>query len=240
MTVTLNETHDPARRSFVESANTADCDFPIQNLPFGIFRPRPGEQPRGGIAIGDQILDVAAAAASFDGAAADAAKACAAPHLNRLMALGPQASSALRLAVSRALECRARRAREARGASRTDGAGGAAFAGVDRRLHRFLRVGVSCHQRGPRVPAGQSAAAELQICAGGVSRPRLVRPRQRHAVPAAAGPAKARGSGRADVWPGAQHGFRTRAWHVRRHADRIGRNGSGWQGGGAHFRLLSP
>ena len=103
MTVTLNETHDPARRSFVESANTADCDFPIQNLPFGIFRPRPGEQPRGGIAIGDQILDVAAAAASFDGAAADAAKACAAPHLNRLMALGPQASSALRLAVSRAL-----------------------------------------------------------------------------------------------------------------------------------------
>ena len=99
----LNETHDPARRSFVESASTADCDFPIQNLPFGIFRPRPGVQPRGGIAIGDQILDVAAAAASFDGAAADAAKACATPHLNRLMALGPQASSALRLAVSRAL-----------------------------------------------------------------------------------------------------------------------------------------
>ena len=33
----LNETHDPARRSWVESANQADAEFPIQNLPFGIF-----------------------------------------------------------------------------------------------------------------------------------------------------------------------------------------------------------
>ena len=53
MTVPLNETHDPARRSFVESANAADCDFPIQNLPFGVFRPAPGATPRVGVAIGD-------------------------------------------------------------------------------------------------------------------------------------------------------------------------------------------
>jgi fumarylacetoacetase len=103
MTTTLNETHDPARRSFVETANAPDGDFPIQNLPFGVFRPSPGASPRVGVAIGDQILDVAAASALFDGAGAAAAKACAAPNLNALMALGPDAWSALRLALSRGL-----------------------------------------------------------------------------------------------------------------------------------------
>lgn len=55
----LNETHDPQLRSWIESANAPDTDFPIQNLPFGIFRRRgTTEKPRGGIAIGDQIFDV--------------------------------------------------------------------------------------------------------------------------------------------------------------------------------------
>jgi fumarylacetoacetase len=99
----LNETHDAARRSFVESANAPDCDFPIQNLPFGVFRPGPGLPARVGVAIGDQILDVAAAASSLDGLAAEAARACAAPYLNDLMSLGPQAWSTLRLALSRGL-----------------------------------------------------------------------------------------------------------------------------------------
>src|SRR5271170_6086960 len=86
----LNETHDPKRRSFVESANAPDCDFPIQNLPFGVFRSAPGQHPRVGVAIGDQILDVA--------------QACRpSPYLNTLMSLGPQTWSALRLALSRAL-----------------------------------------------------------------------------------------------------------------------------------------
>jgi fumarylacetoacetase len=102
----LNETHDPARRSFVESANAPGCDFPIQNLPFGAFRPAAGQPPRGGVAIGDQIVDVAAAASSFDGPAAKAARACAVPTLNGLMSLGPAAWSALRLALSRALSAR--------------------------------------------------------------------------------------------------------------------------------------
>ena len=39
MTPRINETHDPAARSWVESANQAGCDFPIQNLPFGVFAP---------------------------------------------------------------------------------------------------------------------------------------------------------------------------------------------------------
>jgi fumarylacetoacetase len=102
-----DETHDTARRSFVESANVSECDFPIQNLPFGVFRKGSGLPQRVGVAIGDQILDVAAAAAaggsSFAGLAAEAAAACVAPLLNPLMALGPPAWSALRLALSRAL-----------------------------------------------------------------------------------------------------------------------------------------
>jgi len=103
MTVALNETHDPARRSFVETANAPGGDYPIQNLPFGVFRPAAGKPPRAGVAIGDQILDISAAAACFDGVAADAARAGAADHLNDLMSLGPEAWSALRLALSRGL-----------------------------------------------------------------------------------------------------------------------------------------
>jgi fumarylacetoacetase len=55
----LNETHDPARRSWVESANSAATDFPIQNLPLGIFRAARGAgAPTVGVAIGDQILNL--------------------------------------------------------------------------------------------------------------------------------------------------------------------------------------
>jgi fumarylacetoacetase len=53
----IDETHDPKLRSWVESANRPGCDFPIQNLPLGVFRTREGSA-RLGIAIGDQILEV--------------------------------------------------------------------------------------------------------------------------------------------------------------------------------------
>ena len=57
----LDDTHDPALQSWVESAQQPGCDFPIQNLPFGIFKRKGAkEAPRGGVAIGDQILDLAA------------------------------------------------------------------------------------------------------------------------------------------------------------------------------------
>src|SRR5574339_262429 len=56
----LDHTHDPAAQSWVASANTADTDFPLQNLPYGRVR-RPGEDWRIGIAIGDQVLDLAEA-----------------------------------------------------------------------------------------------------------------------------------------------------------------------------------
>src|SRR5690349_17439401 len=103
MPIVLNETHDPARRSFIESANLPGSDFPIQNLPFGVFRLGAGEQPRVGVAIGDQVVDVSAAAGLFNGPAAMAAQACGAPFLNPLMSLGPPAWSALRLDLSREL-----------------------------------------------------------------------------------------------------------------------------------------
>lgn len=99
----LNETHDPARRSLVESANAPGCDFPIQNLPFGVFRPAAEAPWRVGAAIGDQIFDVSGAASSLDGVATEAAHFCAAPSLDPLMSCGAEAWSALRFALSRAL-----------------------------------------------------------------------------------------------------------------------------------------
>jgi fumarylacetoacetase len=54
----MQATNDPALRSFVPVA--AESHFPIQNLPYGIFRPRSGGPPRSGVAIGDHILDLAA------------------------------------------------------------------------------------------------------------------------------------------------------------------------------------
>ena len=61
----LNETHDPALQSWLASANAAGCDFPIQNLPFASFKRQGSDEAmRGGVAIGDQILDLAQLAAS--------------------------------------------------------------------------------------------------------------------------------------------------------------------------------
>jgi fumarylacetoacetase len=102
----LNATHDPRRRSWVESANLPGADFPIQNLPFGAFR-RAGsaEAFRGAVAIGDQVLDLGAlhGLRPFAGLAAEALAAAAQPALNALMALGAPASAALRAALSAAL-----------------------------------------------------------------------------------------------------------------------------------------
>ncbi|MES2977960.1 MAG: fumarylacetoacetase [Pseudomonadota bacterium] len=104
--MTLNETHDPSLRSWVGSAQAAGCDFPLQNLPFGVFRLAGSQQAfRGGVAIGDQILDLGAAASAgaFSGVAQSAAEAAGQSTLNALMAMGQPAWSGLRLALSRAL-----------------------------------------------------------------------------------------------------------------------------------------
>ncbi|HWI36189.1 MAG TPA: fumarylacetoacetase [Burkholderiales bacterium] len=90
-------THDPALRSWVESANEAGGDFPIQNLPFGIFRRRgTKEAPRGGVAIGDQILDLAALGVRTG------------PTLNGLAASGRPALRKLRRELSQALSTKSK------------------------------------------------------------------------------------------------------------------------------------
>ncbi|MGB3290076.1 MAG: fumarylacetoacetase [Burkholderiaceae bacterium] len=102
----LNETHDPALQSWVESANVKDNGFPIQNLPFGVFRPKGGTQGfRPGVAIGGKVLDLAALAdaSPWAGAAGEALAACKSDSLNGLMSLGQAHWSALRLELSRAL-----------------------------------------------------------------------------------------------------------------------------------------
>lgn len=102
----LNATHDPGLKSWVESANRPETDFPIQNLPFAAFR-RAGstEAFRGGVAIGDQILDLGALheLRLVSGSAADPLAACTKPALNDFMALGADAWSALRGVLSRLL-----------------------------------------------------------------------------------------------------------------------------------------
>ena len=113
--MSLNETHDPSLQSWAASANTGHSDFPIQNLPFAVFRRKgSSEALRGGVAIGDQVLDMAAVhqlgAVKALGADVQAqVQAAAQSQLNSLMALSPAQWSALRLALSRALRAGATR-----------------------------------------------------------------------------------------------------------------------------------
>ena len=113
MMPTVDETHDRNRRSWVESAN-GHLDFPIQNLPLGVFAP-PGGGPRGGIAIGNDVLDLAALAASglLEGEALRGAAAGSGAALNPLLALGVDPRRALRRAASALLCDPARRDRVA-------------------------------------------------------------------------------------------------------------------------------
>jgi fumarylacetoacetase len=88
----LDETHDPALRSWVESANRPGTDFPIQNLPFGVFRKKGSkDQPRGGVAIGEEILDLTAIGLQTG------------PTLNKLAAIGRPALRELRKLLSQGL-----------------------------------------------------------------------------------------------------------------------------------------
>jgi len=100
MKTALDETHDSKVQSWVESANVAGADFPVQNLPFGVFRRRTGgAQPKVGVAIGDRILDVHGLLGHCylaDEKLRSAADACASDSLNPLMALGAGPRQALR------------------------------------------------------------------------------------------------------------------------------------------------
>jgi fumarylacetoacetase len=106
VTYSINETHDPALRSWVESAQGAATDFPIQNLPFGVFRRRGRpERSRIGIAIGSMILNLAECCRDgmLETVPESAREAVTESSLNGLMSLRPEHWSALRLRVSRLL-----------------------------------------------------------------------------------------------------------------------------------------
>jgi fumarylacetoacetase len=89
-----------ALRSWVDSADDPAADFPIDNLPYGVFR---GENAAHiGVAIGDQILDLHRCAEEglLAGLTPLVGRACTASVLNSLMSMGPQSSSALRSRVT--------------------------------------------------------------------------------------------------------------------------------------------
>jgi fumarylacetoacetase len=106
MNCSIDATHDPNLHSWVDSANQVDTDFPIQNLPFGVFR-RWGQAdpPRIGVAIGDQILDLTAChtVGLLQELPEPLQIACTAPRLNALMALGKTAVLQLRQHLSQLL-----------------------------------------------------------------------------------------------------------------------------------------
>ena len=101
-----NPTHDPNLTCWLDSANTQGSDFPIQNLPFGVFR-RAGtnDQPRIGVAIGECILDLNASveASLLDDLSHDTKDALCALALNDFMSLGAASWSAARQSISRLL-----------------------------------------------------------------------------------------------------------------------------------------
>jgi fumarylacetoacetase len=97
-----DETHAANLRSWVDSAND-HAEFPIQNLPLGVFRRRETDESwRVGVAIGNAILDLAAAARSglLSGDASRAGSRCASSSLNGLLSLDAPHWGALRRQVS--------------------------------------------------------------------------------------------------------------------------------------------
>ena len=101
----LDETHDISLRSWVSEAHAEGTDFPLQNLPFGLFRHAVTDPARVGIAIGDQVLDCAAAVqcGCLDALPPAVCEALSTASLNALMALGRGAAAVVRGTVSRLL-----------------------------------------------------------------------------------------------------------------------------------------
>lgn len=126
-------THDPALRSWVPEAD-GHADFPIQNLPFAVFTPPAGGPPRGGVAIGDHVLDLRAAleADLFPGAVQNAAEVAAAETLNAFMGLGAAPRRALRQRLSAIL---------AQGSEDAGRASGCLHPAPDCRFHLPARIG---------------------------------------------------------------------------------------------------
>ena len=98
----MNPTNDPALRSFVPVA--ADAHFPIQNLPYGVFRSA-GLNPRIGVAIGDFVLDLAVLEERgfFNATSLRGRRVFAQLALNDFLSLGHRVWSEARAVISRLL-----------------------------------------------------------------------------------------------------------------------------------------
>jgi fumarylacetoacetase len=96
-----------AMRSWIESANLPGSDFPLENLPYGVFSQ--GESKHIGVAIGDQVLDLRGCAKSglLSQLSSEMIAACSSDSLNALMALGPAAWSMLRRQITSLLNAEA-------------------------------------------------------------------------------------------------------------------------------------
>ncbi|MFM0483823.1 fumarylacetoacetase [Paraburkholderia strydomiana] len=99
----LQATLDPSRKSWVQSANEPSNDFSIQNLPFGIFSDSKDDAPRVGVAIGDEIVDLAALEAAGLLAVPSQAGVFARDTLNEFIALGRDAWRSVRIQLSNLL-----------------------------------------------------------------------------------------------------------------------------------------
>jgi fumarylacetoacetase len=101
----VNKTHDPTLTSWIESANSPDTDFPIQNLPFGVFSRKGDSERRVGVAIGDQIVDIGESLSAnlWSGKARDVARWCDRPSLNELMQAPRESLSQFRARLSELL-----------------------------------------------------------------------------------------------------------------------------------------
>ena len=159
----MTHPNDPTLRSFIDVDPTSD--FPIQNLPYGVFSAKDGLAPRVGVAIGNYVLDLweLEQDSRLD---VGAFGVFSSPSLNPFMALGPKVWSKTRARISELLrhdhpelrdnkELRARALVPMRGCD-------VAHADRGRGLYRLLFVEGARHQCRRHVPRqGQRAAAEL-------------------------------------------------------------------------------
>ncbi len=225
--IPLDETHDARRRSWVPAAN-AHPEFPIQNLPLGVFSAA-GSAPRGGIAIGDSILDLKAAldAGLFAGEAEKRGRRCGRSDAEPVD--GARRAAAHGAAQARVRAARRRRPRAGQGgeACNEDPASGggvhAARARGHRRLHRFLRGHPSRVQRRRAQRSPAAAPAQLQARAGGVSQPGVVRGCLGHRAQTARRPARGAGKGNAGVRAVAQARYRAGTGRLDRARERARR-----------------
>ena len=99
----MNTTTDPNLKSWIESANAPECDFPIQNLPYGLFSRSGDDTRRIGIAIGDRVLDCHALVelGHLDGHCSPEARCALSSHrLNEFLGLGREEWRAVRERIS--------------------------------------------------------------------------------------------------------------------------------------------